>query len=213
METDMATFQDLKSRADRIWHEQISGKRPWIRIGTATCGHAAGAFQVKEAIQVELQNMQIDARIDEVGCLGICFAEPLVDIAKPGGPRLFFGNVTPDAVGPILDDYLRNGRVPDSGALGYLGEPAVDGVQDLKTLPGIRLQQRIALRNAGHIAHDDLFQYIANGGYQGLNKALYEMQPENVIKEITDSGLRGRGGAAFGGGWACGNSSSTDGAV
>ena len=61
----------------------------------------------------------------------------------------------------------------------------------------MRLQERIALRNAGHIAPDDIYQYIAKGGYAGLNKALFAMEPADVIKEITDSGLRGRGGAAF----------------
>ena len=192
----MATFQELKARADREWRELVSGERPWIRVGTAMCGHAAGAFDVKEAIQAELARLGVDARVDEVGCLGICFAEPLVDIARPGGPRLFFGNVTPDRVAPILESCLRGDRGPD-GALGYLGDQAVAGVPDLGTLPGIGLQDRIALRNAGHIAHDDVFQYIARGGYEGLNKALFEMQPGDVIKEITASGLRGRGGAAF----------------
>ena len=92
---------------------------------------------------------------------------------------------------------MANGKLPGAKALGWLGETPIDGAPDLSELPGIRLQQRIALRNAGNIAFDDIHQYIANDGYRGLNKALFEMDPPDVIKEVLDSGLRGRGGAAF----------------
>ena len=193
----MADFTDLKERADQQWQDLVAGDTPWIRVGTAMCGHAAGAFEVLEALKAELARRNIDATVDEVGCLGLCFAEPLVDILKPGGPRIFFRDVTPDDVPGLLESYLVGDQVPAEKALGYLGDGPVDSVPDLNTLPVMRLQQRIALRNAGHIAPDDIYQYIANGGYEGLNKALTEMKPEDVIKEVTDSGLRGRGGAAF----------------
>jgi NADH-quinone oxidoreductase subunit F len=193
----MPTYEELKTEADQQWQALVDGDRPWIRIGTAMCGHAAGAYQVLVALKAELERRDIRAIVDEVGCLGICFAEPLVDILKPGGSRLFFNNVAPEDVAEIVDSYLLNDRVPAGKAIGYLGETAIQGVSDLNELPGIRLQQRIALRNAGNIAFDDIHQYIANGGYAGLNKALHSMEAPEVIKEMTDSGLRGRGGAAF----------------
>ena len=193
----MTTFTELKTRADERWQELVSGERPWIRVGTAMCGHAAGALDVVETIKAELASQKVEATVDEVGCLGLCFAEPLVDILKPGKPRVFFRNVSPEDVPTLIEAYLVNDTVPGDKALGYLGTGPVDGVTDLSSLPGMRLQQRIALRNAGHIAPDDILQYIANGGYAGLNKAIFEMQPEDVIKEVTDSGMRGRGGAAF----------------
>ena len=161
------------------------------------CGHAVGAMGVLAALKDGLESRGVDAEVDEVGCLGICFAEPLMDIMKPGGPRLFFNNVTPEEAVEIAEAYLVDGRIPTGRALGYLGDTPVDGVPDLNTLPGIKYQQRIALRNAGHIAPDDIDQYIAQDGYAAINKALFEMEPADVIKEITDSGLRGRGGAAF----------------
>ena len=161
------------------------------------CGQAAGASQVVDRLRTELRDKGIDAVLDEVGCLGICYAEPLVDILKPGKSRIFFNNVTPEAVPEILDAYLVNDAVPPDSALGYLGEQPIDGVPDLNAIPGIKRQQRIALRNAGHIAPDDIYQSIAQRGYGALNKALHEMEPADVIKEISDSGLRGRGGAAF----------------
>ena len=195
---DQATaYQELKSRAEQRWLELTSDGTPWIRVGTAMCGQAAGAVQVVEALKAELENQGIEATVDEVGCLGICFAEPLLDILKPGTSRLFFKNVTPDRVKTIVESYLINDSVPGDGAIGYLGETAIEGVPDLNSLPGIIHQQRVAMRNAGNIAPDDVYQYIAQGGYAGLDKALFNMEPAGVIQEITDSGLRGRGGAAF----------------
>ena len=193
----MSTYQELKARADERWQEFVSGERPWIRVGTAMCGHAAGAFHVVEALRAELDSRGIEATISQVGCLGICYAEPLVDILKAGESRLFFSNVTPEDARGIVDAYLVNNEVPSDKVIGYLGETPVDGVPDLNSLPGLKYQQRIALRNAGHIAPDDIYQYIAQDGYSGLNKALFEMEPQDVVKEITNSGLRGRGGAAF----------------
>ena len=193
----MTAFTELKTRADERWQELVSGDRPWIRVGTAMCGHAAGALDVVEALKAELESQKVEATVDQVGCLGLCFAEPLVDILKPGKPRVFFKNVSPEHVPALVEGYLVKDTVPGDKALGYLGTGPVDGVPDLGSLPGMRLQQRIALRNAGHIAPNDILQYIANGGYAGLNKAIFEMQPEDVIKEVIDSGMRGRGGAAF----------------
>ena len=60
--------------------------------------------------------------MDDVGCLGICYAEPLVDIQKPGGSRVFFNNVTPDDVPNIVQTVLVDGGLPDSNVLGYLGD-------------------------------------------------------------------------------------------
>ena len=85
----MPTYQEIKSTADDRWQRLTAGERPWIRIGTAMCGHAAGAYDVIDALKAELEKHKINAVVDEVGCLGICYAEPLVDILKPGGSRLF----------------------------------------------------------------------------------------------------------------------------
>ena len=193
----MPAYQELKNQADQQWTELTSGETPWVRVGSALCSHAAGAFQVIEAFRSELERREIEAVIDEVGCLGLCFAEPLVDILKPGTSRLFLKNVAPADVPALVESYLVGDKVPAEMAIGYLGDTPIDGVPDLNSLPGMRLQQRVALRNVGHIAPGDIYQYIAQGGYSALNKALFEMQPPDVIKEITDSGLRGRGGAAF----------------
>ena len=194
----MSSYEEIKKAADDRWQHLEGGPSPWIRIGAAMCGQSSGALEVIDALHAELDRLGITAHIDEVGCLGICYAEPLVDVLRPGTKsRLFFGNVTPEDVSEIVSSYIAGGRVGTVKALGYLGEEPIDGVPDLSELPGIKLQNRIALRNAGHIAPGDIYQYIANGGYAGIHKALTEMEPDDVIKAMSDSGLRGRGGAAF----------------
>jgi NADH-quinone oxidoreductase subunit F len=177
--TSVATFQEIRAEADDRWQALTAGDTPWVRIGTGMCGQAAGAVQVVEAVRDELKRRDIKATVSEVGCLGLCFAEPLVDILKPGEARLFLRNVTPDDIPQIVESYLERGEVPAEKILGYLGDDAIDGVPDLTALPGMSYQERVALRNAA------------------LNKALFQMQPADVIQEITDAGLRGRGGAAF----------------
>ena len=193
----MSQFDDLKRRADERWNELVAGDRPWIRIGAAMCGHSTGAHDVLDAVRAEIESGAIDANVDTVGCIGLCYAEPIVDVLKPGGSRVFFQRVAAGDVSRVVGGYLRDGTLDPRHALGYLGEEPVDGLVDLGTLPGIRLQERIALRNAGHAAPDDVYQYIANGGYAGLNRALAEMEPSGVIDEMKASGLRGRGGAGF----------------
>jgi len=82
-------------------------------------------------------------------------------------------------------------------ALGWLGESPVDGVNYLNDHPMKVKEYRVALRNAGHIDPSDVYQYINNGGYSALNKALFEGSPEDTLEQVNLSGLRGRGGAAF----------------
>ena len=193
----MSAYEDLKARADARWQELTAGDRPWIRIGTELNGQAAGALEVVDALRSELANRGIEANIDEVGTLGLSYAEPLVDVLKPGNSRLLFSRVTSEDIPTIIDEYLLSDRVPKDLAFAYLGDDPIDGVPDLTTMPQYSLQRRIAMRNAGHIAPGDILQYVANDGYAALNRALFEMEPSGVIDEMKASNLRGRGGAGF----------------
>ena len=191
------SFEDIQAEAGRRWQALTGGQVPWIRVGSALCGKAAGADRVIELIREELRRHNVEAVVSEVGCLGLCYVEPLVDITMPGGSRLFYGPVTPSEVTAIIYSHVvRNAPVADL-ALGYLGGSGLDGVQDLGQHPMMRNQQRIALRNAGNIDPFDIYQYVANGGYGALHKALSSMTPEETLEEVNKSGLRGRGGAAF----------------
>ena len=107
-EETQSRYQLLQAQADQRWQALTAGDRPWIRVGTAMCGHAAGANEVVEALRAELDKRGFEVRMSEVGCLGICYAGPLVDILKPGGPRLFFGNVTPEDAPEIVRSFVVN---------------------------------------------------------------------------------------------------------
>ena len=193
----MSAYEDLKARADARWQELTAGERPWIRIGTELNGQAAGALEVVAALRSELDKRGIEAILDEVGTLGLSYAEPLVDVLKPGKSRLLFSRVTPDDVPAIIDEYILGDRVPKGLAFSYLGDDPIDGVPDLNSMPQYSLQRRIAMRNAGHIAPGDILQYVANDGYAALDKALFQMEPSGVIDDMKASNLRGRGGAGF----------------
>ncbi len=191
------TFSEIHAEAQRRWQSLTAGDQPWVRVGSALCGKAAGCDAVLEAIGVTLERLGLNAQVSEVGCLGLCFAEPLLDIQMPGGPRIFYGNVTPDSVAKIIPSHLQQGA-PDPGlALGYLGESGVGAIPDLGQHPMKAKERRIALRNAGNIDPGDIYQYVAQGGYQALSKALTEMTPAETLEQVNASGLRGRGGAAF----------------
>ena len=83
------SFLEIGLEAGNRWQELIAGERPWIRIGTALCGEAAGAFEVADAVELELANQAVLGQVSRVGCLGLCFAEPLMDVQLPGGHRVF----------------------------------------------------------------------------------------------------------------------------
>ena len=193
----MSAYEDLKARAGARWQELTAGGRPWIRIGTELNGQAAGALEVVDALRSELDARGIEANVDEVGTLGLSYAEPLVDVLIQGKSRLLFSRVTPEDVPTIIDDYIVNDRVPERLAFAYLGDEPIDGVPDLNAMPQYSLQRRIAMRNAGHITPDDILQYVANDGYAALDKALFQMEPSGVIDDMKASNLRGRGGAGF----------------
>ena len=84
-----SSFLEVGIEAGKRWQELTAGERPWIRIGTALCGEAAGAFEVADAVESELEKQGVSAEVSRVGCLGLCFAEPLLDVQLPGGHRIF----------------------------------------------------------------------------------------------------------------------------
>jgi NADH:ubiquinone oxidoreductase subunit F (NADH-binding) len=105
-------------------------------------------------------------------------------------------------VSEIISTHVAGGTQITAKALGYLAQegstaPVPDGIPDLNKHPMKSWENRIVLRNAGNIDPLDIYQYIANGGYQALHKSLTELNREETLNEVKASGLRGRGGAAF----------------
>ncbi len=192
-----ADFLEIQEEALRRWEALTDGDSPWIRVGTALCGQAAGADQVIATLISELERQGLNAQVSRVGCLGLCFAEPMVDVLVPGQGRVVYGNVGPGDVGGIVSSHLGKGVPVADLVLGCIGEESGEGLPLLEQHPMKASEQRIALRNAGHIDPLDIYQYVANGGYGALNRALTEMTAAEALEEVNASGLRGRGGAAF----------------
>jgi len=190
------SFADIQKEAIAEWQALQDSQKPRILVGAGTCGRAAGAESVLAAIDKELEKRNIDAVIIQVGCIGLCYAEPLVDIIKPGHPRICYGNVTPEIVPQLIEDYLVKDNPRTDLALGALGDGDVDGIPKFFELPVLKPQVRIILRHCGFIDPTNINHYIANGGYSGLVQAI-GMEPEAIIEEVKQSGLRGRGGAGF----------------
>jgi len=189
-------FADIQKHAVAEWDKLRHGSIPGILVGAGTCGRAAGAEAVLAAVRKELKQRNIDAIVIEVGCIGLCYAEPLMDIIKPGRPRICYKKVTPEIAAQLIEDYLVKDNPRPDLALGTIGRNVVDGIPKLFELPMLKSQVRIVLHNCGFIDPTNIDYYIANGGYRGLVRTL-DMKPEDVIEEIKRSGLRGRGGAGF----------------
>ena len=149
------------------------------------------------AMQKELEAKGIaeEVKIVQTGCFGLCALGPIM-IVYPDGT--FYTQVTVDDVSEIVEEHLLKGRpvsrlVYDEVAEGH----KVEGSVSLNDTAFYKSQLRLALRNCGVINPENIDEYIAMDGYSALGKCLTEMSREDVIKVITDSGLRGRGGGGF----------------
>lgn len=192
-------FEELQARASKRWEELTSSDVPWIRVGGGTSGQAAGAENVLDALNSAVSDAGINANVSMVSAMGLMYMEPQVDVLMPDGTRIFYGNVEVEEAKQIVEQHVRDGNPLLDRAFAYSGGDGsgVGNLPELESLPQISHQQKIATRNFGDTDPHDLLQYVANGGYSALNRALTEMTPEQIVDEVKASGLRGRGGAAF----------------
>jgi NADH-quinone oxidoreductase subunit F len=190
----MFTFDEIRKRAESHWDNLWNDQNPVILVGTATCGRAAGALDVLQAVKEVVKNRNLECGIIEVGCLGHCYAEPLVIIRKPGYPSICYGHVTPVLAENLVANLIFNDDPSLEFVLGAL--EANDLIPSFSDFPRARYEKRILLKNCGQINPEEIEHYISNGGYQGLARALWT-EPEEIVQEIKKSKLRGLGGAGF----------------
>ena len=128
----------------------------------------------------------------------MCFNEVLVDIKKPNLPRICYKQITPELAIELIDDCVVGDAVRADLAECVIGRVSYDGVPNWTKMPFFAPQtRRVTLRNCGLIDPERIEEYLANDGYKALAKVLYEMKPDEVIEEVSNSELRGRGGAGF----------------
>ena len=153
----------------------------WIPLDAAAL--SLGADQVADAVAVEAERRGIEVHVIRNGTRGMCWLEPLVEVETPAG-RLGYGPVTPGDVPSLFGaDFL-------NGGTHALSRGAVEAISYFAD------QDRLTFERVGTTDPISFDDYLAHNGYKGLQRAL-EIGPAAVVKEVTDSGLRGRGGAAF----------------
>ncbi len=159
-----------------------------VKVGLASCGIAAGAEDVYHKLEEDLAQNAGAFNLQRTACIGMCFEEPIVELHGSNLGVVTLGRVTPELIGPLLDEY-KAGKLPSTNVI--LAEQHSAPRNDL-----LANQKRIVLQNCGVIDPLSLADYEARGGYKALRKAL-ALSREEIIAEIKDSGLRGRGGAGF----------------
>ena len=174
----------------------LSSNRPAVMVGNATCGRSAGSKEVMDKVAENLKSSGLDAELFEVGCIGVCYLEPIVAIHKPNQPVRFYGNVGLSDVEALVEGYLGKDFAPHKGLIGVLDLEGKANEDDIFSRPVMKHQRRFILQNCGLIDPSNLHHYTNNLGYKGVEKALL-LGSEKVVEEIRLSGLRGRGGAGF----------------
>jgi len=180
-----------------------------IRIGLGSCGVASGGEPVRDALQSAAREGGAGDAVKTVGCNGMCHREPMVEVVEPNGKTTLYGAVTAEMARRIVRHRLRPRRISARArwtAVNLVelvrgnGGPALSAHElDRQSGPAaayLGKQKRIVLENCGEIDPLNIDDYLARDGYRALEKCL-ALGPEAIIKAVSDSGLRGRGGAGF----------------
>ena len=187
--------------------ERILPAMPMILVGMGTCGIGNGADTVYCQIRKQIAATGIDCKVKQTGCFGFCAEEPMVMLYQPGKPMLVYSKVAEKDVRHIIeslgkDTICRNKLLCRIEQWDFLTSEVEfgKGYQDIPhwdEIPFFKGQQKVVLRHAGLIDPEDILDYIAVGGYNALAKVLAGFEPAEVIREVTQAKLRGRGGAGF----------------
>jgi len=203
---------DLKEISDEAKRKLLASELR-IQVGAASCGLAKRAKALKEILESEVKRQKVNAKIIEVGCNGMCYQEPIVEVIQKGKPKITYGTMTVDKAAQLVKAIKEKTVMKESllfrtdeaeilitgEKISYLSDQPSQPLSELTEYhqyPFYQKQKKIVLRNSGLIDPKSIEEYIACGGYWSLAKAL-TMSAEYIIKEVIDSGLRGRGGAGF----------------
>ncbi|MGB9812559.1 MAG: NADH-quinone oxidoreductase subunit NuoF [Thermovenabulum sp.] len=168
--------------------------RAHVLVCKGTGCTASGSESVIEAFQKEIEKRGLgkEVKVVQTGCLGLCELGPNVLIYPEGS---YYCRVKPEDIPEIVEEHLIKGRIVER--LLYKEHATEEKMRALTDINFYKHQKRIALRNCGIINPEVIEEYIANDGYMALAKVLTKMTPQEVIDEVTKSGLRGRGGGGF----------------
>ncbi len=182
-----------------------------IRIGLGSCCVASGSEEIREAVEATVNDSGLRVKLKHVGCVGMCHQVPLVEIVPTGGEPTLYSKVKPEDVRDIVNSHFKSkslfsrlkGRLLDS--VEYIQTDAKwEGIEryalDVRDKPVssfLGKQIPIATEYRGIINPLDLDEYKSRGGFRATRRALLKMTPLEVIHEVKESHIRGRGGAGF----------------
>jgi NADH-quinone oxidoreductase subunit F len=193
----MTSLDERRATALDKWQTFQDNNVPIVLIGAGSCGLAAGALDVRESVEKTLAELKIEGRIVEVGCIGPCYLEPLMDVKLPGKPRVSYGNVNAKRAASLLKTFFIDGRIPKDHVVGHFGaDGEADSIPRFFDHPMLKPQVRLVLRNCGLIDPNDVDHYLARDGYRALEMVVQRPWQE-TLDMVKRSGLRGRGGAGF----------------
>ncbi len=166
-------------------------------VGVGSCSESVGAGLLMDRLAQEVERQGLLATVVEGGCNGMCYAAPVVELFRPGWPRISLKRVTLEHI-PLLVSALKADRCPaDIEAVAWQ-ESSWRGISGLDQEPFLRGQHRALLDRCGTIDVSDLADALRQGSYAAFARALEQGDPLAVINEVKASGLAGRGGAYFG---------------
>ena len=192
--TKQLVIEHLKEALSVRMGKQKDNKRH-VLICEGTGCLSADAAKIEQVFVDELAKNNLTDSVDIVrtGCFGYCQVGPIVIIYPEGS---FYSRVKLEDIPKITLEHLVNGT-PIKDLLLPEAVNADGSVTPFAEVPFYKIQKRVALRLCGLVNPENITEYIAFDGYKALGKVLFEMSREDVIKEIKDSGLRGRGGGGF----------------
>ena len=172
----------------------MAARRIELMLCTGTGCVAGGAFRIYETLEEEIKKQGLEKEVSVVitGCNGFCGQGPLL-VVQPD--EIFYGFLTPEDIPFLVQEHFLKGRPVKK--LMFTPPEKKEPVPLLTEIPFFKKQMLVALRNKGIIDPEKIDDYIARDGYIALEKVLTSMTPEDVVNEIKQSGLRGRGGAGF----------------
>ena len=190
-------LQRLRQQLVGKYDGTFAGEQPLLIINVGECTIAKGVYDLIDVAKAEIARRGADFSIKQVGCDGMCYAEPLVHVKRMGQPRITYGHVTPELLKTIIErSLLGNDSLPDL-ALYTDSDRDWNGILPQRALSFWEKQKRLVLENIGLIDPESIQDYIGRGGYSAWEKTLFDMSPEQVIEEMKTANVRGRGGAAF----------------
>ncbi len=208
-------LEDIKIKTLKKSQLSEDDKRVRVTVHMGTCGIASGAKDVFDTFKGLVRESKArDVKLDTTGCMGICSREPLVTVEVVNQEPIIYEYIDAGKAAEIFDTHIKDGTVVSKYAFArgrecdmekrlknngrIEGQEVIDdSIDGIEEIPYFSRQKQIVMRNRGVIDPFKIDDYIARDGYRAAYRALREMDRGDIIKTVSESGLRGRGGAGF----------------